>query len=273
EKITNLNVNYSFLVKEKDFIRFLNIIGGIQFFFDPSIFVSDDIYKRNSGDYKLYGKEIIDFLRLPEKPEPMDYLNRLNRQESIILSIYDRIKELTEFRKEWITHFENKITTELIGEELYSLFDFINKEKIVFSIKELPVEPFTPEKSEREFLLAKQDSGKITFQKLKKFLEAEDYKYGELVRSEILNSTDKNGLAKSVKSILNEKRIKVLTVGNGWNSNEKFSVVIDRSGNSEFSYKIANILGIKKVRHIIDKELGLDTTVLLGEDFEIKPRK
>ena len=88
-----------------------------------------------------------------------------------------------------------------------------------------------------------------------------------------MNGTEINGLAKRVKSALNEKRIKVLSTDNAWSLDHENTVIIDRSGNPEYAYKIAEVLGTKNIKHIIDKEVGLDTTILLGEDFEIKPGK
>jgi hypothetical protein len=122
-------------------------------------------------------------------------------------------------------------------------------------------------------LLIHDENANFGFSKLAAYLSSGDYNIGDLARTEVLNSTEKNGLAKSVKSILNENSIKVLSVGNGWNTKENKTIIIDRSGSSEYSYKIARLLGIKNVHHLINKEIGLDTTVLLGEDFEIKPGK
>ena len=122
-------------------------------------------------------------------------------------------------------------------------------------------------------LIIHEENANFGFSKVASYLSSGDYNIGDLARTEVLNSTETNGLAKSVKSILNENSIKVLSVGNGWNSSENKSIIIDRSGSTEYSYKIAKLLGIKSVYHLINKDFGLDTTVILGEDFEIKPGK
>jgi hypothetical protein len=274
ESITGLKVNYSFIITQKDFVKAINLIGGISYYLDPTVASMEGEYKRGVGDFQMYGRELVDYLKLTENPTPEDYLNRLNKQESIVLTIYDKIREIPEFKKEWVILFEKTVKSELTGLELYSIFQFVNKNHLIFAISELPVEPMVQEKTKKNVLLAKSEIASVSFAKLKNYLQVEDYKFGELSRSEVLNATEKNGLAKDVKSILNEKQYKVLAIGNGWSkTTEKESMVVDRSGNSEISYRIANTLNIKKVRHIIDKELGLDASVLLGEDFEIKSRK
>lgn len=274
EKITHLKVNYYAYIPEKTLAKVIDLIGGIQFYFDPVTPRESELYVRSIGENLMFGEEVIDLLQRKDSPEILDsYIDRMNFQQSVLLSIYDRIYQIGELKKEWILFFHKLIDTNLTPLEIYSLYKFVLKGHIVISMSDMPSKLFIEEKTGNQKLLAKTESIYYTFEKLLANLTSEDYAYGELARTEVLNFTDKAGLAKGVKSFLNEQNFSVLTVGNGWSQNEPYSVLIDRSGNPEFTYKIGKILNINKIFHLVDKEVGLDTTVILGEDFEIRNKK
>lgn len=273
EKMINLKVNYFIYIPETTFSRWIDLIGGVEFYFDPVVPRQSEIYRRNLGENLMFGEEILDFLQLKESSEITDsYIDRMNFQQSVLLSVYDRIYRIGELKKEWILFFKELLDTNLTHFELYSLYKYALKGHISISSSEVPGKLFIEEKTKKRSLLVKTESIYYTFEKLLANLGLEDYAYGEIARTEVLNSTGTDGLAKNVKSLLNERNFAVLSVGNGWSQNEKFSVVIDRSGNPDFTYKIAKILNINKIFHLVDKEVGLDTTVILGEDFEFKTR-
>ena len=218
----------------------------------------------------MWSGEIHEFLGMRGKT-PSDYVDRMSRQLSVILTVYDKFQMNKEFSKEWLNFFFSKLKTDITLIEFYGLFEFFTSNHIVFSTSELPGEPQIATKSKEPYLLVKEDTAKISFRNFEKNLLSDYFLDGEKARTEVLNATEVKGLARRVKSILNDKKIKVLSVENAWVSSQKKSLVIDRSGNTEYSYKIAEILNSKQVKHIIRKELGLDTTVIVGEDFEIKP--
>lgn len=273
-EITGHKVNYTIKISESNFARIVDILGGFPVFFDNGSVESSEKYKRGTGDILFSGEETLDYAKLAKKDDPLSYIARLNKQEALLLSFYDRIIEnKNSIRKEWIYGIAGLVDTELTGPELFSLFNFITTSKISISISEMPGELYTHKASGLPQLYVKEEIANIAFGKFEDYLKSEDFADGEHARTEILNATGINGLAKSAKALLNEKRIKVLSTDNAQISNLKNSLVIDRSGNPEFSYKIASVLEIKKVKHIINKEIGLDTTVILGEDFGSNPAK
>jgi polyisoprenyl-teichoic acid--peptidoglycan teichoic acid transferase len=273
ESLSELKVNYSLQLSEKDFAKIIDLLGGVPFYLDPTIPPNGDRYLRTQGVNLMFGKEVLDFYTLLKGEKVDVYIDRQNLQQSILLTLFDRVRSVGELKKEWIYFFEKAFQSSLSAQDLYAAYLYLLKDHIIFSVSEMPGQVILDEKHAQSKLLAKMESSRLAFEKMVAYLNSGDYAYGELARTEVLNSSEQNGLAKNVKSILNENSFQVLTVDNGWNVLEKKSVVIDRSGNPELSYRIANILGIKYVYHIIDKDLGLDSTVLLGEDFEIKTRK
>jgi polyisoprenyl-teichoic acid--peptidoglycan teichoic acid transferase len=273
EAITGLKINFYINMNDLTITEVIDLFEGLPFYLDTFSAYPSDNYKRNSGLYTFSGEELNDYTNFIKRDDPLSYVNRINTQESLALSFYDRIKEKTEIRKEWFEVLNKKMDTNLNGQDLYSLYSYIKNNHIIFSVSEMPGELILDSDKKILKLLIHDENANFGFSKLAAYLSSGDYNIGDLARTEVLNSTEKNGLAKSVKSILNENSIKVLSVGNGWNTKENKTIIIDRSGSSEYSYKIARLLGIKNVHHLINKEIGLDTTVLLGEDFEIKPGK
>ncbi len=274
EKMTHLKVNHYVYISEKVLGKWIDFIGGIHFYFDPVTPRESEIFLRSIGVNLMFGEEVIDLLQRKNSPEIVDsYIDRMNFQQSVLLSIYDKIYETGELKKEWILFFHRFLDTNLTAQEIYSLYKFILKERIVIAINEMPAKLFIEEKTGNQKLIAEHKSIHYNFEKLITNITLKDYAYGELARTEILNATNRSGLAKEVKSILNEQNFSVLSVGNSWSLNEPNSFLIDRSGNPEFTYKVGKILNIKKIFHLVDKEVGLDTTVILGEDFEIRNKK
>ncbi len=277
ETITNHKIDYNLSISEKNFLRIIDIIGGLPVYFDPVLIrKSSDSYQRRVGEYTLSGEEVSDFLKLKNPENPTDYLERLWSQETVALILYDRLVQIQKsIKKEWLVLFASFFETDLLPEEFISLFQYLHEGHLILYVSEMPAEPITvlDGKVKRIQLKVKEEVASIAFSKFESDLRSEDFADGEFARTEILNGTEINGLAKQVKSLLNEKRIKVLSTDNAWTLNQANTTIIDRSGNPEYSHKIADILGTKNIKHIIDKEVGLDTTIILGEDFEIKPGK
>ncbi|HMV44618.1 MAG TPA: LCP family protein [Leptospiraceae bacterium] len=277
EKITDRKIDYKLSIPEKNFYRIIDVIGGLPVYFDPLLLrKTSDSYERKVGEYNLSGEELSDFLKLKNQDNPTDYLERLWCQETVALILYDHLRVIQKnIRKEWVLLFSTFFDTDLSSEEFISLLTYIQESHLVLYVSEMPAEPITitDGKNKKVQLKVKEEVASIAFSKFVSDLRSEDFADGEFARTEVLNGTEINGLAKSVKSLLNDKRIKVLSTDNAWTLTQENTIIIDRSGNPEYSYKIADVLGVKGIKHIIDKEVGLDTTIILGEDFEIKPGK
>ncbi|MCB1142229.1 MAG: LCP family protein [Leptospiraceae bacterium] len=270
EKITGLNINYTLTLQDTHLAQIIDLMDGLPFYLDKYSLPAESNFKRSMGPAVMSGEEVLDLISIIDPLDPLSYITRLNFQQSIFLSLIDRLNEKKELKSEWIKLLSLKTSSNLSPEEFISLFDYLIGNHLIFSIAELPGQLLIDEETKLSRLKIFEGSANEGFSRLVSYLSSGDYNIGDLARTEVLNSTETNGLAKSVKTILNENGIKVLSVGNGWNVNEAESVIIDRSGNTEYAYKIAKILGIKKVYHLINKEVGLDITVLLGEDFDFK---
>jgi hypothetical protein len=269
-KILGFNPNFTLKINSSKFKKIINLAGGIPFYFEPKTAVQSTIYDRpNSGSYMLDGEDAFDYLTKISSKNPMDYVGRLERQESALLSFYFNSRgQIADIKKPWIIYLYSLLDTNLDENEWSSLVDFLLSEEIHFGISELPGELNSIEKTDLFVLRIKKDTAKIAYNKFEADLLSEFFADSERTRTEVLNGTAINGLAKKAKSLLAENRIKVLSVENAWTINIKESVVLDRSGNSKVSSKISTTLNHMPRYFVIRKELGLDSTVVLGEEFD-----
>lgn len=270
ERILGFSVNYSFTIKESQFKKLVNLIGGLPVYFEPKTNIQSSLYDRPTSDYyTLDGDDAYEYLTyLPSQKAP-DYVYRLERQESAFLTLYEELrKKKDQIRKGWINIAYSWLDTNMDESEFGNLLEFLLTEPLYFGVSELPGELQGVPKSDSFVLKIHSDVGKIAYKKFEADLLSEFFADTERARTEVLNGTPINGLAKKAKSLMNERRIKVLSVENAWSDSMKTSLVLDRSGNTKLSHKVSESLNDMPVFYVIRKELGLDVTVLLGEEFE-----
>ncbi len=277
EALLDKKIDYTLTLREDHFSRIIDILGGVSIYFDSQLMKKNPELKlTSSGDFNFSGSEALSFLKLKNLDNPYDFLDRLNKQESLTLTLYDNLTKNSKLiHKEWLAFMFNFFEGNLSVQEFYFLFENLTENKYTFLITEMPSELADPklENSKKQFLKIKDEIVSIAFSKFETVFKSGEFTDGEYARIEVLNGTETNGLAKRVKIFLNEKRIKVLSTDNASKVNVKESVIINRSGNTAYVKKISELLGINNIKHIINKESGLDLTVILGEDFEIKAGK
>ncbi|WCL47964.1 LCP family protein [Leptospira sp. GIMC2001] len=268
--ILGFNPNYTVTIHEKNFKKIIDFSGGLPVFFEPKTALNTDRYNRPSnGFYTLDGSDAYDYLTALSSKKALDYVARLERQESAILSYFFYVQSLKEtIKKPWISFLYSLIQTNLDENEFTNLIEFLISEDIGFGISELPGELVGVPNKDESLLKVRSDTAKIAYKKFEADVLSEFFADSERGRTEVLNGTPINGLAKKAKSLLGERRIKVLSVENAWESDFKETFVIDRSGNTRLSEKVYSAMGEKNRFFVIRKELGLDVTVVLGEDFD-----
>ncbi len=89
------------------------------------------------------------------------------------------------------------------------------------------------------------------------------------VRVEVLNAAGTPGLARAATRVLRERQFDVVYFGNASRFNRDSSMVIDRGSASKNAQRIAELLGIPRVRVQADTTLYLDVTVVLGRDWRV----
>ncbi|HEY8469680.1 MAG TPA: LytR C-terminal domain-containing protein [Longimicrobiales bacterium] len=89
------------------------------------------------------------------------------------------------------------------------------------------------------------------------------------IRVEVLNGTNRPGLARSVTARLRDAGFDVVYFGNAPRADS--SVVLDRAGREDAARAVAQALGISHVRSAPDPGLYLEATVILGADWPPSP--
>ncbi|HEX6063638.1 MAG TPA: LytR C-terminal domain-containing protein, partial [Longimicrobiales bacterium] len=91
------------------------------------------------------------------------------------------------------------------------------------------------------------------------------------VRVQVLNGSNRSGLARLATDQLRDAGYDVVNIGNA-PSPAKTSVVLDRAGKPEIAARVAATLGITRIESRPDTALYLEVTVILGPDFTNKSR-
>ncbi len=84
---------------------------------------------------------------------------------------------------------------------------------------------------------------------------------------EVLNAAGKQGLARRATEQLREAGFDVVYFGNARSGLPDSSAVIDRVGSLAVARRVADELGIERVRSVPDSTLYIDATVVLGVDW------
>lgn len=87
------------------------------------------------------------------------------------------------------------------------------------------------------------------------------------IRVEVLNASDRSGLAKQATRFLRDRGFDVVSFGNAGSRAGSASEVIDRVGKPDAAEDVAEALGIAKTSAQADSTLAVDATVILGADW------
>ena len=269
EDILDFSIQHKIIIRENQFHAFINLLGGVEFFFEPKSSRITNRYERKNRIYNLDGEDCFDVISYLEDKKMLSYIHRLELQESMVLSILETIhRKPDSITKQKSVYLHEKIENNMDFKEWDSLLDLFRKEKIHIGVSELPAEPILRIKKKDEILKTKSETVKVALTKFLSDVRSSYYSDGERARIEILNGTEKSGLARYGKSLLNDKGLKVLSVDNAWDTNFDKSVILNRSGNTQYTETISETFQGRNVYFSLRKDLGLDATVVLGEDFQ-----
>lgn len=93
---------------------------------------------------------------------------------------------------------------------------------------------------------------------------------GEVIQINILNSTDKSGIADKARRYMRSRGFDVVEIGN-YPEPQKKSMVIDRVGDRASAEKVAKAIGVADSMIVtkIDSSLFIRASIILGSDFNL----
>ncbi len=99
--------------------------------------------------------------------------------------------------------------------------------------------------------------------------EQPENKTSHIIQVEVLNACGTAGLADKFTDLLRSKKFDVVKTGNFASFDIDNSFVIDRVGNKDYAYSLADSIGIPKSNVIqqFNKNYYLDVTLVIGKDF------
>jgi hypothetical protein len=269
EDIFDHSIQNKITITETNLHQIINLMGGMELFFEPKSNKSTTKYLRKNRIYNLDGEDCYDVISYLEDRKLLSYIHRLEIQESTMLSLFEAFHQKRDtLTKQKIALLHERVDSNLSLRDWEAFFEFFKKDRVHFGVSELPAEPIARLKRKDEILRTNEETVKVAFSKFSSDVRSSYYSDGERARIEILNGTSKSGLARYGKALLNDKGLKVLSVDNAWDSNFEKSIILNRSGNTQYTDAISETFQGRKVYFSLRKDLGLDATVVLGEDFQ-----
>lgn len=278
-RLLNKKVDYYFFVEKDNFIKLIDILGGVDVY-------SEELYEPQKNIYippgvsQFDGDKVLEFLSLELKDE--NEYDKLKRHQYFMRGFL-KLKDdfLENFTSQIITsHIYKLFSTNLSVNDLLIIYSEINNRfksgindysrniinKIVYCDRK--------NIGEGRYVLLPKKSGNWIKTEIKDAisdLEKEESAVSDnKTVVQILNGTEITGFASRAKSYLESYGFDVLEIANAENSNYDNTVIIIR--NSEV--KARRLSNLIKCKHVVEGEdisnRKIDVTLILGKDFDGK---
>lgn len=277
EKFLGLKIPFQVKIDLKDFAYFVDMLGGISVFIPNSIELKTEnaFFLLPSGFVKLDGDKIIQYLTYEELEE--DATDIALRKQNAVLAFLRACKEnsATFFEKAFFKSATKKISSNLNNSELKKLFMQISKMDTDRVVPQRVAGALKTTADDKELLFPANDGLQIK-EVVKQMLSSLASEEGAILERiyvlQILNATDKTGLAKHTAETFQSFGYDVASIDNAKESREK-TIVIDRIGNPAVAKVVAdvinceNILSTTNSEEFAGTESAVDFTIILGYDF------
>lgn len=277
EKFLSLEIPFQVKIDLKDFAYFIDMLGGISVFIPNSVEVKTETAwcLLPSGFVKLDGEKILQYVTYTEDGE--DATAVALRKQNAVLAFLRSCNENahTFFSDEFFKTAEKNFLSNLKGKKLKSLLEQISKMDTERVVPQRVTGSLKTTADNKELLFPVNDGMQIkevVKQTLSSLASEEGVVLERVYVLQILNATEKNGLAKNTAEIFQSFGYDVAVVDNAKELRDK-TIVIDRIGNPAVAKVIAdviaceNILSPEKTEEFTGTESAVDFTVILGADF------
>ncbi len=128
EDALDQTISYRIILTKSQFQSWIDLIGGIEIFFEPKSGHITKNYDRKKTIYVLDGQDCFDWMTFLSDSKMLSYIKRIEVQETILLSILEKLhSSRDQITKQTVQVLFEKSTTNLDQKEWESLFEFLKK--------------------------------------------------------------------------------------------------------------------------------------------------
>lgn len=283
-RFSGVDNEYSINLTRTMVARLMDLMGGMDVFVEEPVVFDGGIFQYPQGIHHFSGDQIAEYMfaRMKEEDPTKVHLtgvDRAFRMESILLSMMWNMKDLYVPVSEdsvWSV-FASVPDTDLRADELRSLLRFIAAENIHTSAMEVPLEELQGERIRRGYysktLRVKENRARSIYLEFNNNLQGGRIGEGSFML-EVLNGTELNGLARRVKQNIQIHDIVVMDVDNYPYKPVSNTIILDRAGDTGYTENLMRLTGMNRSRvYFRRRPIGVDVTLILGQDFNIKKMK
>ncbi|GAA0718721.1 LCP family protein [Clostridium malenominatum] len=274
ENLLNINVNYYAKLDYEGFRKVIDSIGGIEMKIEQNMYYDDPTQnlhiKFKKGEVvQLNGKKAEEFFRWRQNNDGTGLsegdLGRIKNQQMFIGKVIDKFKSPSIITRlpSIISTLPKYIETNMKPDEILKYgYTFIKIDKEDMDI--LTVGGEAKYIGGISYFIYDETLNKDLVSELQGITAEVKLQRGK-IKIQILNCTNKNGIASEYSSLLKSKGYSNIDIGNG--DNLKKSKIIFRGINKSLIKDITKEFNIDNIENNSYKEGDYNITVLLGEDY------
>lgn len=277
EKLTGITIPIFITCSIEEFSTLTDLLGGLSVFIPTPVDINKDETRilLPSGSVSLDGDKMRDYLIYADDLDGSDASSL--RKQKAILAMFRALNDNA------ATLFSNKIYS-VLKNNFHSNLDNDDLKKLLEYLSKMDSERLVPQKvsgavryvEDKKLLFPFRDGMQIKeiIRQAIAVLVSEDSSALERIYAiEILNGTEKQGLAKVTSEVYKSFGYDVIQVGNATMATKK-TVLIDRIGNPSVAKIVAQVIRCKNIQTVqvaeniaYGSESNVDFTLILGADF------
>jgi len=257
ENISSLKIPFYLVFDKEEFIRVIDLLGGIEVEVDQPIPYREGFLERGG---RLSGEESLAYLEF-EEPRFGEF-GKFSRWQRFIWALIQKFNDPSldaELVKELL---KNSLLTNLKTSDILAL----TQEAENIREARIGVEKIPGKTIYRDWMSYWQVDTLATSQLFKEL--SRELGEGEgIIRVEVLNGCGRGGIAFQVAQDLRKEGLDVVNIGNARNFKYRKTLILNKSGKKGLAGKVARAIGCGEPQDRIEKKPLVDVTVIIGRDY------
>ncbi len=273
QRLLKIDIPYYAVINYDAFSSVVDVLGGVKINVEKDMYYVDhsgELYiNLQKGIQILDGEKALEYIRY--RSDKDGDLGRIQRQINFVNAL---MRKKTEFMKiskinEILNIFMSKIETNFTIMDIKYLIDEF--EQFTFDSFYYDMMRTRNVKIDGIDYLLPLKSGlysRLRVDEIISFIANESQNWKKTIRVQIKNGSIKTGMARKLRNKLINYNVDVVYYGNA-DRIYKESVIYDRVGELKYAQSIGEIIETNNIYTQKDKNLGVDVTIIIGEDFNI----